>query len=125
LFDSTPTTTTYTVSPAVAAAATDLTTIADCLHHPACVGDTRQMVLHRLEEFAFPPSPAEASQPVAMTMMSGMVEPAAAGVVAAAAAAVQAKWERGPKFRTTWDAVAWLHQHHPEIDLDKPYTPRK
>jgi tRNA A-37 threonylcarbamoyl transferase component Bud32 len=125
ILDSTPATTSYTVSPAVAAAATDLATIADCLRHPACVGDTRQMVLHRLEELAFPPSPAEASQQVAMTMVSGAVEPAAAGVVAAAAAAVQAKFERGPKFRATWDAVAWLKKHHPEIDLDKPYTPRK
>jgi hypothetical protein len=37
----------------------------------------------------------------------------------------QAKWERERKFRTTWDAVAWLNANRPEIDLDKPYKPRK
>ena len=35
------------------------------------------------------------------------------------------KWERERKFRTTWDADDWLHKNHPEIDLDKPYMPRK
>lgn len=41
------------------------------------------------------------------------------------AAGRQAKWERERKFRTTWDAIAWLNKQHPEIDLDKPYKPRK
>jgi hypothetical protein len=29
------------------------------------------------------------------------------------------------RFRTVWDAVAWLKAHHPEIDLDAPYKPRR
>ena len=41
------------------------------------------------------------------------------------AAGRQAKWERERNFRTIWDAVAWLKVHHPEIDLDAPYKPRR
>jgi tRNA A-37 threonylcarbamoyl transferase component Bud32 len=101
---------------------TDLATIADCLRHPACVGEVRQAVLHRLEELAFPPSAADARQAVAESVVTGLAQPLAGGVLAAGR---QVKWERGRTFRTTWDAVAWLREHHPEIDLDKPYTPRR
>ena len=51
-----------------------------------------------------------------------MTQPLAGGVLAAGK---QAKWERERKFRTMWDAVAWLNKNHPEIDLDKPHMPRK
>jgi tRNA A-37 threonylcarbamoyl transferase component Bud32 len=104
-------------------ATTDLATIADCLRHPACVGSIRRMVLHRLEELAFPPPAGEKQQAVAESVVTGLMQPLAGGVLAAGR---QLQWEeRERKFRTTWDAVAWLNKHHPEIDLDKPYTPRK
>jgi hypothetical protein len=114
--------TNYKVSMSLFAATTDLATTADCLRHPDCVGDTRQRVLHRLEELAFPPPAADARQAIVESVVTGLTQPLAGGVLAAAR---QAKWERERKFRTTWDAVAWLNKHHPEIDLDKPYTPRK
>ncbi len=57
-----------------------------------------------------------------ISVVSGLTEPLAAGVLAAGR---QAKWERERKFRTIWDAVAWLKVHHPEIDLDAPYKPRR
>jgi hypothetical protein len=41
------------------------------------------------------------------------------------AAGWQANWERERKFRTIWDAVAWLKVHHPEIALDTPYKPKR
>lgn len=104
------------------AATSDLATIADCLRHPACIGDTRQMVLHRLEELAFPPSEASKQQALAESVVTRLTQPLASGVLSAGR---QANWERDRKFRTMWDAVAWLNKHHPEIDLDKPYTPRK
>jgi hypothetical protein len=112
----------YQVSPSLFAATADMATVADCLRHPDCIGRTRQLVLHRLEELAFPPSAADARQAVAESVVTGLTQPLAGGVLAAGR---QAKWERQRRFRTTWDAVAWLREHHPEIDLDKPYTPRK
>jgi predicted Ser/Thr protein kinase len=114
-----------TIKPSLFTATTDLATIADCLRHPACVGETRQMVLHRLEELAFPPGPTATRQQTMPVLVSGMVEPTAAAIVIAGQTALETKWERERKFRTTWDAVEWLHKNHPEIDLDKPYTPRK
>jgi hypothetical protein len=27
---------------------------------------------------------------------------------------------RPRRFRTIWDAAAWVRQHHPDIDLDRP-----
>jgi len=41
------------------------------------------------------------------------------------AAGREARVRKELKFRTIWDAVAWLKVHHPAIDLDKPYTPRR
>jgi hypothetical protein len=104
------------------AATADLATIADCLRHPACVGRTRQLVLHRLEELALPPADADKQQALAESVVTGLTQPMAGGLLAVGQ---QAKRERDRKFRTTWDAVVWLTEHHPEIDLDKPYTPRK
>jgi hypothetical protein len=80
------------------------------------------IILHRLEELAFPPSDAVQQQALAESITTGLTQPLAGGVLAASR---QAKWERERKFRTMWDAVAWLNKHHPEIDLDKPYKPRK
>ncbi len=58
------------------------------------------------------------------SVVSGVTEPLAAGVLAAIRE-TQAVGERERKFRTIWDAVAWLKVHHPEIDLDAPYKPRR
>jgi hypothetical protein len=80
------------------------------------------MVLHRLEELAFPPADADQKQALAESIVTGLTQPLAGGVLAAGK---QAKWERERKFRTMRDAVAWLNKNHPEIDLDKPYKPRK
>ncbi len=77
---------------------------------------------HRLEELAFPPSAASQTNAVVEATVTGLTEPLAAGVLAAGR---QAKWERERKFRTIWDTVAWLKVHHPEIDLDAPYKPRR
>jgi hypothetical protein len=43
----------------------------------------------------------------------------------AARGETQARRERENKFRTIWDAVAWLKENHKEIDLDAPYKPRR
>jgi hypothetical protein len=110
------------VGPVVFTATDDLVTIADCLRHPACVGDTRQKVLHRLEDIAFPPSAVERQHALAETTIAGLAQSPMNGVLTTVR---QVKWERTRKFRTAWDAVAWLNNRHPEIDLDKPYTPRK
>jgi hypothetical protein len=59
---------------------------------------------------------------VAESVAAGLTEPLAAGLLAVGRE-TQARKER--KFRTIWDAVAWLKVHHPKIDLDKPYTPRR
>jgi tRNA A-37 threonylcarbamoyl transferase component Bud32 len=107
---------------AICAATKDLPSIADCLRHPACVGETRKLVLHRLEELAFPPADYVQQQAVAESVVIGLTQPLAGGILAAGR---QAKWERERKFRTIWDAVEWLNKNHPEIDLDKPYKPRK
>jgi hypothetical protein len=100
----------------------DLATIADCLRHPACVGETRMRVLHRLEELAFPPLGGDARQAVVQSLVTGLTQPLAGGVLMAGR---QMKWERERKFRTIWDAVAWLQKYHPEIDLNAPYNPKK
>jgi hypothetical protein len=112
----------FTIGASLVSTTSDLATIADCLRHPACTGHNRQLVLHRLEELAFPPADDARRQAVAESVVTGLTQPMAGGVLAAGR---QVQWERQRKFRTTWDAVAWLNQHHPEIDLDKPYTPRK
>ena len=45
-------------------------------------------------------------------------EPAAPATLAAD----DARRRRDRRFRTTSDAAAWVAQHHPEIDLDRPYS---
>jgi hypothetical protein len=61
---------------------------------------------------------------VVTSVVSGLTEPLAAGVLAAGR---QAKWERERKFGTIWDAVDWLHKNRPDIakTLDEPYKPRR
>lgn len=80
------------------------------------------MVLHRLEVLAFPPTDADQRQALAESVVTGLTQALAGGVLAAGR---QVKWERDRTFRTIWDAVGWLNKHHPEIVLDKPYKPRK
>ena len=54
-----------------------------------------------------------------------MVEPTAVEIIAVAQTGLETGWEPEREFRTIWDSVEWLHKNHPEIDLDKQYTPRK
>ena len=96
--------------------------VAPILTRPCCVGLTRQAVLRRLEELAFPPAPTDVTQALMLSVVSGMLESTTAAVLASVR---QAKWEKERKFRTIWDAVAWLREHHPEIDLDAPYKPTR
>jgi len=113
---------TLSLAAAVFSTTNQISAAARWLTHPACVGDIRRHALRRLEQLAFPPTPAEQQRAVAESVVTGLAEPLAAGVLAAGREA-RARKER--KFRTIWDAVAWLKVHHPEIDLDKPYTPRR
>jgi len=75
-----------------------------------------------LEQLAFPPDDSAKRQAIVESVATGLTEPLAGGLFAAARE-TQALTQR--KFRTIWDAVAWLKVHHPKIDLDKPYTPRR
>ncbi|MFO0810953.1 MAG: serine/threonine-protein kinase [Gemmataceae bacterium] len=83
-----------------------------------CTGRTRAAAVLRLEQLAFAPTGPDLQRTVADSALVCLVEPAAAGVLAAGRAAA---WEANRKFRTIWDAAAWLRTHHPEIDLDAPY----
>ena len=79
-------------------------------------------MISSIGELAFPPSTGEQQQAVAASVVSGLMEPLAAGIFACE---TQARRERERKFRTIWDAVDWLKKNHLEIDLDAPYKPRR
>jgi hypothetical protein len=92
------------------------------LRHLACSGQCRAALLHRLEQLAFPPSAATVQTAVAPAALAGLLDPPVAGPLAAGRFAAERERRR---FRSVWDAVAWLKVHRHEIDLDGPYVPRK
>ncbi|MFO0810279.1 MAG: protein kinase [Gemmataceae bacterium] len=95
-------------------------TVATCLCDHRCTGQVQAATIQRLEQLAFQPTAADRQRLVAEVIATGLVEPASLGVLAAGR---QAAFERQRRFRTVWDAVAWLRQHRPDIDLDSPYRP--
>ncbi len=96
-------------------------TVAAILKHPQCVKQGQDAALRRLDEVAFPPTPTEQTFRLQTSLISGLVEPTALAPLAAGAIVQR---DRTRRFRNVWDAVAWLREHHPEIDLDAPYKPR-
>ena len=83
-------------------------TLVDFLREPQCVGRVKNAILLRLEQLADPPSFAQAA------FLAGLAD--------AIATTSDARRRRDRRFRTTSDAAAWVAQHHPEIDLDRPYS---
>jgi serine/threonine protein kinase len=85
------------------------------LKEPACIGSYREAILNRLDELAYPNPAYDAS-------INNQLAPFATVLGPLAAPALQAERFANRKFRTLHDATAWLAEHHPEIDLDKPYS---
>ena len=86
--------------------------LTELLRNPACIGSLKRAVLGRLEEIAYPRSNVTAAG----------VLPGFPGLgLAILSAGEVAEREVNRKFRTQWDAIAWIQKNHPEIDLDSPY----
>ena len=92
-----------------------LSFLMDLLRHPACLGDDREAVLARIEALAFP-------QVIGTAFARGGADRFGAILGPAAGAAWDEERRADRRFRTVADAAAWLAEHHPEIDLEKPYT---
>jgi len=94
--------------------------LTELLRHPACLGDDRDAVLARLEALAYPEPIGTAFLQRGADRFGAVLGPAA-----------KAGWDEGRRnenrpddrrFRTVADAAKWLAEHHPEIDLEKPYA---
>ena len=94
--------------------------LTELLRLPACLGDDRDAVLARLEALAYPEPIGTAFLQRGADRFGAVLGPAA-----------KAGWDEGRRnenrpddrrFRTVADAAKWLAEHHPEIDLEKPYA---
>jgi serine/threonine protein kinase len=89
--------------------------LVDLLKQPAVLASSREAVIIRLEELAYPNSDFSL-----ITQDRANVFACVAGAPAAFSAERNRHANR--KFRTLEDATKWLAENHPEIDLDKPYA---
>jgi hypothetical protein len=102
----------------------DRIAVAQMLKHSACVGSIRRILLWRLEQLAFLPGSGHRQPEVVLASCGklNLFEGTGPQALLAAVAATES-WQHR-RFRTVWDAVAWLRQHEPDLDLDAPYRPR-
>jgi serine/threonine protein kinase len=89
--------------------------LAELLRDPGCYGEFKDAVLLRLERFAYP-DPAQAA-----VFAGWAADPLRAVTLPALQKAHDDHRQQTRRFRTVSDAAKWLAEHHPDIDLDKPY----
>ncbi len=93
----------------------EVRSLVDLLRDPGCVGEMQSAILVRLERLAYP-EPAQAA------VFAGLAaDPLRAVTLPALQLADDHHRKQNRRFRTVSDAARWLAEHHPDLDLDKPY----
>jgi tRNA A-37 threonylcarbamoyl transferase component Bud32 len=91
--------------------------LVDLLKQATCVGKNQRSTLDQLGPRVGPPAP-EATPLAACTITAPQPRPLSAAVLLAHGEALH-PGGRQP-FADLWEAVDWISEHHPELDLDSP-----